>query len=178
MRAFFAVTLLAAFWGTIASAATIGQRAQSVATDAYLYAAVRAKLVTVDADSATAVHVSVDHGVVALSGQARSGAERARYAQAARSVSGVVRVRDAVVVNGNLRGVGEAAHDDALSARVYFAILSQAGSNALRVTVRSRSGIVTLSGNVPSRSIEHTIVSTTAGVSGVHRVIDELRSNR
>lgn len=174
MRQLIVLALAGALTATGASASTLGQRASSVVDDAYLVAAVRAHLVDVDADSATDVSVNVNHGVVTLRGQARTSQERVRYVAAAASVSGVRVVHDEMTVNPSLRGISEKTKDAALAVRVSAAIFSQAGGNTFNISPEVRNGVVILHGTVPSASVERTVVSTTEGLSGVRRVVDDL----
>lgn len=160
--------------GAAATAGTLGNRAGAVAHDALIYAAVRGHLIDVDVDSATALHVDVDHGIVTLSGEARTAAERARYVAATQAVSGVMRVRDEIAINPQLRGPSETTRDDALAVSVYAALVAQSGVNAFHVSARVRDGVVTLEGNVPNGSIERTIVTTAGGVQGVRHVVNRL----
>lgn len=159
---------------TLLLAATFIIAAQSNSHDAYIYAAVRARLANIDVDSMSAVHISVANGFVTLSGQVRSDEERLKYDAAARSVSNVTGFSDQLTVNPNYRGAKETAHDNVLALRIYAAIVSQAGDNAFHVTPHVRNGVVTLTGTVPSRSVEQTIVNTTVHISGVIQVNDEL----
>lgn len=157
----------------VAAASDLGHRASIVAQDSLVLVGVRAKLLVVDADSATNVHVDVSHGIVTLTGQAHSGGERRRYTAAAASIPGAKGVRDEMSVNPRLRGISEAGKDTALEVRVSAAIASQAGVNVFRVTPVARRGVVTLRGSLPSRAIERVVVHA-AHVSGVARVIDDL----
>lgn len=149
-------------------------RAQGNSHDAYIYAAVRARLANIDVDSMSAVHISVSNGLVTLSGEVPSDSERQKYDVAARSVSDVTGLSDQLVVNPNYHGVRESARDNVLALRVYAAIVSQAGDNAFHVTPHVHNGVVTLTGRVPSQSVEQTIVNTATRISGVRQVVDEL----
>lgn len=144
------------------------------ATHGYIVAAVMAKLTAVDVDAASDVHVASANGVVTLTGQAHSAAERARYAKAAGSVSGVKSVVNDLAVNPNTTGVREETSDGALDAKVVAAIAAQAGINVFHASPHVHNGIVTLTGTVPSRSVEKTIVATTRKVTGVKGVVNDL----
>jgi osmotically-inducible protein OsmY len=148
--------------GASVRADTLGHRAGAVVHDAFIYAAVRGHL------------VDVDHGVVTLSGQARTVGERTRYVAAAESVSGVTSVRDSIVVDPQLRGPSETTRDDALATRVYAALVAQSGVNAFHVSAHVRGGVVTLQGSVPNRAVEQTMLTTAQGVSGVRSVVNDL----
>lgn len=157
----------------VASASDLGQRASSVAQDSLVLVGVRAKLLVIDADSATNVRVDVSRGVVTLTGQAHSNAERHSYAAAAASIPDVKSVRDELSVDPHLRGISEEGKDAGLEVRVSAAIAAQAGANVFRVTPVARRGVVTLRGSVPNRAVESVVVRA-AHVSGVTRVINDL----
>lgn len=148
--------------------------ANTQANDTFLSTAVGAKLAAIDVDAMTQVHVSVRNGAVTLSGTAHSADERARYAEAAKSVGGVKSVQNNLGVNAQAEGLRGQASDAALTARVSAAIAGQAGVNAFRVHPSVHRGVVTLRGSVPSPSVHATILQTVRGVSGVVRVIDDV----
>lgn len=160
---------------TAACSAPQQQSAQTSAQDTYLTTAVAAKLASVDVDAATAVHVSVDRGIVSLSGQAHTVDERAKYEDAARSVGGVKGVRDDLVVQPGFKGLRGHAADAQLTVRVSAAIASQAGGNVFHVTPSVNDGVVTLDGSVPKRSVHDTIVDSVRHLSGVKAVIDRIQ---
>lgn len=150
------------------------QQEQSVAGHTYRVATVEAKLIGVNVDATTKVHIAENGGVVTLSGEAKSTAERDRYVSAAQSVSGVTSVRDDLVVNPRMHGIQQDASDAAIDVRVSAAIASQAGTNVFQVSPSSNHGIVMLRGTVPSHSVQATIDQTAAQVPGVKRVIDRM----
>lgn len=148
--------------------------ANTQANDAYLVTAVGAKIAAVDVDALTRVHISSDRGVVTLSGQAHNPQERAKYVDAAKSVSGVVSVRDNLSINPRAEGLRGQAADAALTARVSAAIAGQAGVNAFHVQPSVHRGTVTLRGTVGAQSVHQTIVQTVRGVPGVQNVVDDI----
>jgi osmotically-inducible protein OsmY len=168
------LTIAAAALALTACTAQQQQRASSDANDAYLVTAVGAKLASIDVDAVTRVHVAASHGVVTLTGQARSAQERARYDDAARSVSGVTAVQDKLTINPQAEGLRGQAADTALTARISAAIAGQSGVNAFRVQPSVHQGMVTLRGTVPSQSIHQTILQTVRGVSGDKSIDDRI----
>jgi hyperosmotically inducible protein len=171
MRTLLALALVAVLAGCSAQ----DQRSTSnTANDAYLTSAVAAKIASVDVDALTRVHVSVTRGVVTLSGQAHSPAERARYVDTAKSVSGVKSVRDTLTIDPRAEGLRGHASDAALTARISAAIAGQAGVNAFQVKPAVSGGNVTLSGTVPSASVHQTILQTVRGLPGVKSLTDRI----
>lgn len=167
------VTILA---GLCACSNLQQQKSQARAvTDAYLTTAVTTKLAVTNADSVRAVHVSVRNDIVTLRGQARSLKEETQYVATARSVGGVHGVVNQLAVNPHLTSLNQSASDAALTVKVAAAIAGQAGLNVFHVSPTVHNGVVTLTGTVPNRAVEKTIVQTTQHVSGVSRVINHLR---
>jgi osmotically-inducible protein OsmY len=150
------------------------QQTQTDAKQATLIPQVMAKLVAVDVDAATSVRVAQDHGVIILTGQARTATERDQYVRAAGSVDGVASVRDQLAINPRVQGAREDAQDAALAVRVSATIAAQAGVNALHVTPSVHQGVVALSGSVPNRATAQAIVQAVRGVPGVKSVVDRI----
>ena len=152
----------------------LASSAPSAAKDAYLTAAVAAKLATIDVDSTTAVQVSAAGGVVTLKGKARTTAKRDAYDRAAKSIDGVTAVRDMVVIDPELRGIRGQTSDAAVAAAVMAAITAQAGVNVFHVTASAHDGAVTLRGSVPTAALESTVLDAARNTSGVRRVVNDL----
>lgn len=170
----FAWTTLALALAITACSAQQQQNASTTANDTLLADAVGAKIASVDVDAVTRVHVSANHGVITLSGEARSVQEKRRYANAAKSVNGVTAVQDEVVINPRTEGLRGQTADAALAARISGAIAGQAGVNALHVQPSVHQGTVTLRGRVATQPLHETILQTVRGVPGVKAVIDQI----
>lgn len=149
-------------------------KANTAANDTYLVTAVGAKIAAVDVDAVTRVHIASDRGVVTLTGQARDAQERAKFVDAAKSVSGVVSVRNELSINPQAQGLRGQASDAALTARVSTAIAGQAGVNAFKVQPSVHHGVVTLRGTVNSEPVHQTIVQTVRNVPGVENIVDDI----
>jgi len=143
--------------------------AKQAANDALLVATIEAKLIGVDANSATTIGVAVHDGVVTLRGTVKTIAIRTRAAATAREVSGVTDVRDELRIDPNAPTVGERVGDAALAARITGAVLMQTGSTGVNVAVRD--GVATLTGSVPP-NVREAAVTTARHTSGVHVVVD------
>lgn len=154
------------------------QRAKSDVNDAMITAQIKAKIAAVDTATLSLVNVDVNHGAVTLTGQVHSESERIKVDTTARSVSGITRFDDRVIVNPKAPTAEEIASDLALQAKVNTALTAQTGVNALKVHVSAHAGVVTLEGTVTSRAIHQVIIETTRDVAGVRRVVDRLRLER
>jgi len=154
------------------AAPTVPPSAAQYLQDGLLVAKVRAQVVAVDLDAATHLGVHVHDGDVTLTGMVRTADERRRIDRAVRKVSGVHELADDMRVNPNAPALSSG--DLALAARATGALAGQIGVNAASVRVSVSGGIVTLSGHVPSASIDTTARDTVRGLSGVKGVVDKL----
>ncbi len=150
------------------------QRAQSDMNDAFIAAQIKTKIAAVDAATVSLVKVDVDKRVVTLSGEVHSAGERGKVDAAARSVSGVTRVVDRLVVNAKAPTAQEITDDLGLQAKVQAALAAQTGVNALKVRVSVHASVVQLEGTFASRALHEVILETVRGVPGVRRVVDRL----
>jgi len=78
-----------------------GTKAREYVDDGAITSKIKAKFATDKTVSAMHIHVTTDMGRVHLSGSAKSQAEKLRAVQIARSVEGVVSVRDDIAVKGD-----------------------------------------------------------------------------
>ncbi|MBC5823790.1 MAG: BON domain-containing protein [Candidatus Eremiobacteraeota bacterium] len=154
------------------------QETKSGADDALLLAQLRAKIAAVDAATISLVHVNVRNGVVTLSGQAPSAAERSAIEGTAKSVPGVRTVIDRLAVNPKAPTSRQLADDFALEAQVKAAIARDAGLNALRVHVSAHAAAVTLEGSVPSAALRTVVFDAAKSVPGAKSVSDRLSIKR
>ncbi len=150
------------------------QRAKSDMNDALILAQIKAKIAAVDAATVSLVKVDVNHRAVTLSGEVHSAVERQKVDEAARSVSGVTRVDDRLVVNAKAPTAHEIADDLNVQANVQAALAAQTGVNALKVRVSVHAGVVQLEGTYASSALHEVILETARGVPGVRRVVDRL----
>ena len=178
IRSCAAVAAIVLFAGCSAGSQKQAQQAASAAPqqaqDALLAGAVKGKLATVDVDSAASVSVNVDHGAVTLNGETRTADQRKQYEDAARSVNGVTRVTDNLVVNPKMRGARESLGDAALVAKVMGAIAAQAGVNAMQIHAVAKDGTVTLTGTADSATKKSLIDDTARHVDGVRVLVDRI----
>ena len=180
VKNFVRCILLALFCGLTActaaqkSAQSLSSSTPSNVKDGLIAAGIRAKLLTIDIDSAKAVRVSVNGGRVTLDGQARNEAQRREFEKAASSVAGVAGVVDRMSINARMENTRQTADDAALTARVAAALAAQTGVNVFSVKTTSSGGVVTLSGSVHSQAVKSAMLETARKVSDVRSVVDRL----
>jgi osmotically-inducible protein OsmY len=154
------------------------QRARNDVGDAFIAGQIRARLATLDPATVSLIKIGVQNRAVTLDGQVHSRQERLAIDNAARSVSGVTRVDDHLVVNPKAPTAQEIESDLELQAKVKTALTEQTGVNAMKVQVSAHSGVVDLEGTVPTPALHTVEVQTARSVPGVRRVLDHLRNAR
>jgi osmotically-inducible protein OsmY len=156
------------------AAKSLATSAPAALGDAALAAQIEARLVSIDADSALHVALSVKDGKVTMSGRVKSASIAERFAAAAKSVSGVTSVASSVRVDPSLPPTSEQAKDALTVTAVTGALLAQSGVNAIGVKVRAHDGAVTLSGSVASDALKTTMLAAAKHTPGVKSVVDGL----
>jgi osmotically-inducible protein OsmY len=148
--------------------------AQRGADDALIVATVRARAAAIDAASLSLLHVACTTGVVTLTGDVHSSAERASIESAARAVKGVSAVIDRTVVNPRAPTSAQIAGDLELATQVHADLAAQIGVNAARVHVDVHRGVVTLTGTLPSVAHRQVADETVRSIHGVKRLDDDI----
>ncbi|HTV72205.1 MAG TPA: BON domain-containing protein [Candidatus Acidoferrales bacterium] len=165
-----------------ASSADDAQSKTSVALahakDDLIVAAVKARLLAADLDTATDVSVSSHGGAVVLSGVVRRPDEIRRLSDAAAGVSGVHSVETHLTVNPSIRPATQQISDAALATEVVARLAAQTGINAFSVKTSVHDGHVTLTGGVHSRSVKSLLIATAKSTSGVKSVEDHITVNQ
>ena len=131
-------------------------------SDAELAAAVTEALQHQGGDALKQVQVQVDRGVVVLNGTTPTVADKAKAEQIARSVHGVIAVRNALVANTTI------------AARVSAALAEDPRTALAPIDVSSSGSTVTLIGQVPSGEVREAAEQIARSVSGVVVVINAL----
>jgi len=173
LSAFAALTLLGA-----------GARAAD-RPDSWITTKVKSELAAHKDVSATHTHVTTEDGVVTLTGNAKTTAEKEKTAEIAGQVEGVKNVDNRLVViasKGHTRAEKEGEGslmidkgDDALiTGKVKHALSSNAETKALKPEVHTKDGAVTLTGTAASDSQKELAEKVTKKVHGVRSVTNDL----
>ena len=177
LSAFAALTLLGA-----------GARAAD-RPDSWITTKVKSELAAHKDVSATHTHVTTEDGVVTLTGNAKSSAEKQLTEQYAASIEGVKKVDNRLVVIARKghssaesrmerEGAGSAAidklDDASITARVKTALADHHGTSALHTDVDTRDGAVTLKGTADSDAQKTLAEKVARRVHGVRSVTNDL----
>ncbi|WP_374624958.1 BON domain-containing protein [Pandoraea sp.] len=88
---------------------------------------------------------------------------------------GIVKVADEGSANSMMSDAGRKIDDSALTAKVKAALLAKKDVPSTKVHVKTRHGVVHLTGSVPQSAQKTLIVDTVKGVEGVVDVKDDIK---
>ena len=123
---------------------------------------------------ATKTDVNVKDGIVTLSGEATSMAQKELTTEYAKDIDNVKEVKNEMTVAKNPakpeETVGEKIDDASITAQVKASLLSHRSTSALKTKVQTTDGVVTVSGiakNAAEKSLVTKLVTDIDGVSSV-----------
>lgn len=140
-------------------------------SDAGVTASVKTALIKNKDTKASQINVETSEGVVQLSGFVDSEQSRDAAEATAKNVEGVKEVQNKLMIRDGERSAGRATDDVVIAAKVKGEIAGKAGlGTAADVNVEVNSGVVELSGFVPSMDQKMKAAEVARGVSGVKDV--------
>lgn len=150
--------------------------------DAATLASVKAALALHRDLAGRPISVRSRKGVVTLSGEVASDAERKEAEGIAASVVGIERIENLMAVNPDLfgqrvgegRSLGQRLDDVSLAAKVKAALALHKDLKGADITVTARNGTVYLEGAVENREHEETATRRASAVIGVEKVESRL----
>lgn len=140
-------------------------------SDAGLTASVKTALIGNKQTKASQINVETQQGVVQLSGFVDSEEAKEAAEMTAQNVEGVTEVDNKLMIRDADRSTGEAVDDTVIAAKVKGEIAGKAGlGTAADVNVEVNSGVVELSGFVPTADEKMKAGEIARGISGVKNV--------
>lgn len=140
-------------------------------SDAGLTASVKSALISNKDTKASQINVETQQGVVQLSGFVDSEAAKRSAEATAQSVAGVAEVDNKLLIRDAKRSSGQAVDDTVIAAKVKGEIAGKAGlGTAADVNVEVNSGVVELSGFVPTAAEKAKAGEVARGINGVKDV--------
>lgn len=152
--------------------------------------------------SAADTHVTVREGVVTLTGTAKSDAEKALAQEYAADIAGVRRVDNQIQVvpeadrprrdankrdvadtrstarddnaDANRRTVGDRIDDASITAQVKSSLAVRKSTSAIRTSVTTRDGIVTITGEAKNGAEKDLVTKLAENIDGVRSVRNEM----
>lgn len=141
--------------------------------DAAITAKVKTELIGDKNIKARNIDVDTVAGMVVLSGYVDSQQEANRAASLAKSVSGVVRVKNELRVGSRTMGQGFA--DKVLGAKIKTRLMEEPGIRSLNIDVDVYSGTANVTGVVASQEQKKNVLNLVRSIEGVKGVVDNLQ---
>lgn len=142
-------------------------------SDAWLVTKVKTTLLFHRSVSAGKTEVDVKDGIVTLRGDAASQAQKELTTEYARDVEGVKDVNNEMTVtetSKKKRTVGQKIDDASITAQVKMALLLHRSTSALNTTVKTKRGVVTVSGKARNAAEKDLVTKLVPDINGVKRV--------
>lgn len=139
--------------------------------DSWIHTKVKSSLVGYGGGN---INVEVYQGVVLLAGFVRSRDELEQAVRQARSVRGVVAVKNHLVVQATQRTPGQLLDDGVTAGKVKAALADNRQTRALEINVEVRRGVVLLSGFVENHGLRVVAEDVARDQPGVEDVINGL----
>ena len=127
---------------------------------------------------ATKTDVNVKDGIVSLSGEASSMAQKELTTEYAKDVEGVKEVKnDMTVAKSTVKPeerTGEKIDDASITAQVKMSLLSHRSTSALKTKVETTDGVVTLTGITKNAAEKALVTKLATDVIGVTSVVNSM----
>lgn len=162
--------------GGTAGGYAVGSDERSTGTmldDATITAKVKNELIAEKNVKARNIDVDTVAGVVVLSGYVDSRQEADRAGQLAKSVPGVVRVKNELRIGS--RTIGQGFDDKVLSSKIKARLIEEPGVRSLNIDVDVYSGSATVTGTVPNQEQKKKVLNLIRSIEGVKGVVDNLQ---
>jgi len=142
--------------------------------DSALATSVKAKLVETKGVPSTAINIEVSKGRVQLGGFLETDAEKTAAIAAAKSVSGVTKVHDSLVVIKKDRSAGQAIDDTAIQATLKSKLAGADASKAWSINTDVYDGQVLMSGFIHGEKARAEAGEIAKGIKGVKNVYNKI----
>jgi hyperosmotically inducible periplasmic protein len=142
--------------------------------DSALAASVKAKLVETKGVPSTAINIEVSKGRVQLGGFLETNAEKTAALAAAKSVSGVTKVSDGLVVIKKDRSAGQAIDDTTIQATLKSKLAGEDASKAWSINTDVYNGQVLMSGFIHGEKARAQAGEIAKSIKGVKQVYNKI----
>jgi hyperosmotically inducible periplasmic protein len=147
-------------------------------SDAWLGTKVKTALLFHRNVRATKTIVNVKGGVVTLSGEASSPAQKELTSEYAKDVEGVKEVKNEMTIvkasGKSAETIHEKIDDASITAQVKASLMSHHSTSAIRTKVKTHDGVVTLSGMAKNAAEKSLVTKLVADVEGVTSVNNDM----
>lgn len=140
--------------------------------DSWITTKVKSSLLYHTSVSGLKTEVETKDGVVTLKGEADNHAQRELATEYANGIEGVRRVDNQMTVKGERASMFD---DASITAQVKAALMSRRSTSAFQTGVKTRNGVVTLSGKAGNEAEKELAERLARGVSGVKDVDNAMK---
>jgi len=127
---------------------------------------------------ATKTDVNVQDGIVTLSGEANSQAQKELTTEYAKDVEGVKDVKNQMTVAKTPstpdQTIGEKIDDASITAQVKSSLMSHRSTSALKTKVKTTDGVVTVSGIAKNAAEKSLVTKLVNDIDGVNSVVNNM----
>jgi hyperosmotically inducible periplasmic protein len=160
--------------------------APAAKSDAWLIAKVKSTLLFHSNVNAIGTEVLAENGTITLRGEATSVAQKDLTTEYAMDVDGVTKVNNEMTVEDAAKKtdksavtkkadtMGEVIDDTSITALVKGTLLNHRSTSALKTTVNTENGVVTLGGNASSAAAKDLAGKFAGDVRGVKKVVNNM----
>lgn len=145
-------------------------------SDAWVELKVKTALLFRRSVSGTKTSVTVQDGVVTLTGEASSQAQKDLTEEYAKDIEGVKAVKNDLKVSAAppARTVGEVIDDASITAQIKSALLTHRSTSAIKTKVTTRDGVVMVSGEAGNQAEKDLVTKLVNDVKGVKSVVNDM----
>lgn len=128
--------------------------------------------------SGSKTSVSVKDGIVTLTGDASSQAQKDLTEEYAKDIEGVKQVKNELKVSAEppARTAGEVIDDASITAQIKSALLTHRSTSAIKTKVTSRDGVVTVSGGAQNQAEKDLVTKLVNDIKGVKSVVNNMEA--
>jgi osmotically-inducible protein OsmY len=123
---------------------------------------------------ASKTEVLVKNGVVTLKGKAQSQAQKELTTEYTKDVEGVKEVKNEMTMAKPSETIGDKIDDASITAQVKMTLMMHKSTGAIRTSVATDNGVVTLSGQAKNDAERDLVTKLTEDVEGVNNVVNKM----
>ncbi len=149
----------------------------AINSDPWIVLKVKVALLYHRSVSGLRTHVEAKDGVVTLTGEAQTAAEKELASEFAKDVEGVKSVNNEMTIAttpSEPRNLNEKIDDASITAQTKMALLTHRSTSAIRTSVKTINGVVTLTGTAKNQAEKDLVTKLVNDINGVTSVVNNM----
>lgn len=145
-------------------------------SDGWIEVKVKSALLYRRSVSGSKTSVAVKDGIVTLTGEASSQAQKDLTEEYAKDIEGVKAVKNELKVSAAppARTVGEVIDDASITAQIKSALFMHRSTGAIKTKVTTRDGVVTVTGEAKNLAEKDLVTKLVTDIKGVNGVVNNM----